>query len=385
MGEKVRNNGPRVVRILLLGYVGCNNLGDDLMMLDTIDFLRKNIPECEITLGVRYQGPVRMPEWGENVKILNLHRFRVGKIKETLYRYIFVKRFDLTVVVGGTVFGDIGLNGIYPYLSSNIVTKKAYGYLGIGIDYLENPKKLEQATKLLKNAAFVSLRDKSSFDEAERIAKRSDFHLTEDIVYDVLKKRSCEEKPKKPRLLVSFRYLTQYISCQNEAKLKESVLKLILDNIEKYREIAFVPIDEKLDFEANFCMYEELKKALTNNDIIDTEIIFKAHMSPEEKISYIEESDTYITGRLHGMMIGELSGVNTVALSYSKKTKVFLDSIKRTCDMADIFIADEFENSLRSAYNAGVSEHEVMSEILSKKSADAVKNFEILKSVCYPE
>lgn len=366
--------------VLLTGYIGNNNLGDDLMMMEAIRYFKEKYPEVYLTVLIRYQGCWKRQAYGRNIKVINLHFFRVGKIKEWIYGRFLVRRYDLVLWVGGTCFADIGSDGLYSYFRYNIRERVPFGYLGVGIDYFENSEKRARAEKLLTSGKLAVFRDETSLEEAKKLVCGQGggdtvLYLAEDIVYRALDKE-IRSVPKKNRLLVSWRYQSQYMDADEEAKRMEILIDTIAEIADSYEEIIFLPIDEHMDAAVNIVLAKNLKKRYDTESGMP-QILLVRHMDAKEKVRFIAESEAYICGRLHGVMIGELAGCNVAALDYSLKMKIFVNSINRQCDAVPV--GDMTKERLLAALSNGAMADGIC--IVKEKRAEADKNFEYLARV----
>lgn len=366
--------------VLLTGYIGNNNLGDDLMMMETIRYFQEKYPDVNLTVLVRYQGCRKRQDYGRNIKVINLHFFRIGKIKEWIYGRFLLRRYDLVLWVGGTCFADIGGDGLYSYFRYNIRERVPFGYLGVGIDYFENSEKRARAEKLLTSGNLAVFRDKISLKEAKKLAcgqekGNTGLFLAEDIVYRTLD-REMRSIPKKNRLLVSWRYQSQYMDAGEEAKRMGILIDAIMEIAHAYREIVFLPIDECMDAGVNIVLAKNLKRRYYTESGMP-QIFFVRHMDAREKVHFIAESEAYICGRLHGVMIGELAGCNVAALDYSLKMKIFVNSINRQCDAVPV--GEMTKEGLLTALSNGAMADGMC--IGKGKRAESDKNFEYLAKV----
>ncbi|MBO5057595.1 MAG: polysaccharide pyruvyl transferase family protein [Lachnospiraceae bacterium] len=379
MGKEIRSGRQNTVRILLTGYVGNNNLGDDLMMMETVRFLQEEYPEAQVSILIRYQGcKTKMRQnYGENLRIINLHPFRIGKIKEWIYGNFIVTHYDLVLWVGGTCFADIGGNGLYSYFKHNIKRRIPYGYLGVGIDYFEDREKRKQAAELFAGSLLTVFRDETSLRQAERLTEtgaargNAKLKLSEDIVYRVLrrvKSGSSLNCPKEKRLLISWRYQSQYMEWEEEEKRMSILEDAIAEIAENYEEIVFLPIDEHMDSSVNGRLADRIKAR------VRVKVAYIGHMEAMDKLAFIASSESYICGRLHGVMIAELSGCNVAALSYSLKTQIFMESIGRQCDT--VWVKDMTKEKLLAALSCGSMKN--CDKRREEGAAKADKNYEYL-------
>lgn len=377
MGKKIQSGRQNTGRILLTGYVGNNNLGDDLMMMETVSFLRKKYPDAEVSILIRYQGCKMRQCYGEEIRIINLHPFRIGKIKEWLYGHFVVTHYDLILWVGGTCFADIGGNGLYSYFKYNMKRGIPYGYLGIGIDYFRDERKRKQAAELFTGSLLTVFRDETSLRQAKELIKPEEdersaaLYLSEDIVYRVLRRTGSGPGlncPREKRLLISWRYQSQYMKWEEEERRMNILEDTIAEIAEAYEEIVFLPVDEHMDSSVNHSLSERIRQR------VRTKVTYIGHMEAMDKLAFIAASESYICGRLHGVMIGELAGCNVAALSYSLKMQIFMEFIDRQCDA--VWVKDMTKEKLLAALSCGSMKN--CAKLREEGAAKADRNFEYL-------
>lgn len=370
MEGTIRNRGSKIKRILLIGYVGNNNIGDDLMMDETIKSIREYNPDTVIDVLIRYQGCRILPKW-ECDHLVNIHYCRLAIIKHWVYRHLIVAKYDFVLWVGGTCFGDVGKVAMYKYFLANIDKKIPYGYIGIGIDYCQNPVRRDEVGRLLVNSAVTVFRDETSYKQGQEIALEyaekngidivyksvCNMHVADDIVYksiirnriladgnDSNSSKSALDKLNK-RLLISWRYQSQYMDSESENRCLNELSGYVKSVRKQYNEIVFLPLDEFLDADVNRRLYEtvcrecESETANAINDATDIEkqpkITFIGHMDAIDKAKYIASSDTYICGRLHGMMLADCAKVKLIPINYSLKTLLYLEANGHRDDIVD--------------------------------------------------
>lgn len=349
------------MKILLMGYIGNHNLGDDLMMRAFVGRLYEMCPDAEITLLLRFCGVDE--EVGELLGMLKLrnktlhvrsvHNLRLAAVKTYIYGNFIAPKYDLCLWVGGTIFNDTSGKGLYDYFSYNIKKKIPFGYIDIGIDNIDKKERILHARELFGHSAITILRDKESCDIAMKLRGKnhtpagdfySDIMQTDDLVYLALEER--EETQKKNVLLISWRNLSEYLTEDEEKRAQEDVAKFAkiwLDEKGEDACVELLPIDTFTDTEAN----ERLKEVLVKEGI--SNVLLEKSPDPDVKIEHIATADTYISGRLHSTMFGEYYGCNVISVNYSPKMDRFLKSIKRECDMTDI------QKSIKGAANSAAS------------------------------
>lgn len=310
-------------KIIVVGYYGYDNLGDDLMLWCFLKEMSTKLPDVEISLLSKPSS--NLDKICENFENVTLKPF---KINSKLYNIrVFLKAIlshDLTIWGGGTCFSEEDGIGNYRYFLLNTLLNKPYAYLGIGIGNLKRTKSLKKTKFLLERAEFVTFRDEQSFNFSKRICHRGDFYLTADLAY--INTGDIDAPIKKPKvdkgyILVSLRELSKFfpIDVINERHkaLQDFLIGLIVK--EEIKQIIFLPIDTEKDLMVNKTFMNGLTIAI--DDEVELRLIEENDL--HIKMDYVLNADLNITERLHSMVISEFNNVPCVSLSYSPKIDRF--------------------------------------------------------------
>ena len=310
-------------KIIVVGYYGYDNLGDDLMLWRFLKEMSTKLPDVEISLLSKPSS--NLDKICENFENVTLKPF---KINSKLYNIrVFLKAIlshDLTIWGGGTCFSEEDGIGNYRYFLLNTLLNKPYAYLGIGIGNLKRTKSLKKTKFLLERAEFVTFRDEQSFNFSKRICHRGDFYLTADLAY--INTGDIDAPIKKPKvdkgyILVSLRELSKFfpIDVINERHkaLQDFLIGLIVK--EEIKQIIFLPIDTEKDLMVNKTFMNGLTIAI--DDEVELRLIEENDL--HIKMDYVLNADLNITERLHSMVISEFNNVPCVSLSYSPKIDRF--------------------------------------------------------------
>src|SRR5690606_18188558 len=134
-------------KILIVGYYGYDNLGDDLMLLALLNGINDSLENLKITILARKsQNLANLIDKFENVEIAY---FKMNNKPFNLYLYVkTIFTVDLTIWGGGTCFSDQDGLGNFKFFIFNLIFRRKFSYLGIGIGELKkNTSKL--ITRLL--------------------------------------------------------------------------------------------------------------------------------------------------------------------------------------------------------------------------------------------
>src|SRR5690606_14804283 len=110
-------------RILIVGYYGYDNLGDDLMLLSLLNEIKEKLPKLEIIILAREsQNLVNLIETYDNVEI---EYFKSNSKAFNFYLYIkTIFTVDLTIWGGGTCFSDQDGVGNFKFFIFNLLTRR---------------------------------------------------------------------------------------------------------------------------------------------------------------------------------------------------------------------------------------------------------------------
>lgn len=327
-------NRRRHMRILLTGYYGAGNFGDDIMLEAICKKILSQNKNVKITILKLFEKKIEV-DLPKSVRIINFSNI-IGKFKRTLLKLIFMRN-DMFLWGGGTCFTDEDGDGLYDYMKLAKERGLKIGYLGVGVGNLTKKERIEKTEYLMKNLDFISLRDERSFEYCKDHVPNwhKKVFLGEDLAYlyfenEDFSKLSNSDKGDKT-LLISWRNLINYRSEEEEIVLIKGLVEFVKELIktENYK-VKVVPLDDRKDIPKCEYIYNELKSNYAEN----VEII--KDLTPSQKVELLKECDLNISGRLHGIFVSEIMGIKTIGLSYSVKIEEFLKSINKEFDYLNV-------------------------------------------------
>lgn len=297
------------IRVLLLGYLGANNLGDECMLFEVLNYLRK------------YDAQVTVASYGIDYKEINTifpykQRFkRFGRFKGKFEIYKYVKQVDMIIWVGGNCFTDHDGIGGYNWLLIAKLLDKKFIYLGIGIDKLKMPGRIKKTNFALNICDAIIFRDKYSLEygnENIKYKKAYKNYIARDMGELYLESFTQEHYPDRDGILFSWRELQNHMSDQ-EVFIAKLARKLI-DISEKFHQtISLFETDDKVDINVHYMVVEQFKvNGFTN---------YKHHLNQNltQKINLIKQSKYVVTARLHTAVCAYLFGIPACVYNYSQK------------------------------------------------------------------
>ena len=281
-------------KVLLSGYYGYGNLGDDLSLSAAVRLLK-----ARGVKGFFIPMPVLVRKKERDLAFIPRY--------SPLHLYVYMKRSDRLVFGGGTLLQNATSRRSLFYYTFLSRLAKACGVpteiLAGGIGQIKGGQK--KGVKRLLSESKVSLRTPRDIADARRICPKGDFHLLPDLVFSL--PFFCKEK-RRSGICVSLRgseLPSSLLRCLRRFK-KESGEPLCF--------VAMSPRDISVCRRAaeetggEYCRFEEADGLLT-----------------------LLSSSRYAIGmRLHFLILALMSGCCPVSLSYDEKGEKIADFVNDT-------------------------------------------------------
>lgn len=337
IGEK--NKWRQMGKILISGYYGFNNIGDESILQAVVSNLREKIPEVEIT--VLSQHP---ESTAEKYQVLSVDRKSFfGVIKA-------IKKCDLLVSGGGSLLQDVtSKKSIIYYLMIMWITKlmrKEFFIYSQGIGPINSNLNRKLTASTLKKASGIVVRDQTSKELLVEIGiDEVDIVITADPVLgiepaplelgqEILRKEGFTRANAKH--LIGFAIKENRLDSQFVGELEESIKQLTEDN---EAQVVLIPFHYKEDL----AVIEELQRRLG-----DRVFAVKNKYLTNEMMSIIGNMDLLVGVRLHSLIHAAIMGVRMIGISYDPKINAFLSSIglkalSTTIDFRSRFFLEEYQ------------------------------------------
>lgn len=330
-------------RILISGYYGFNNSGDDAILKAIVDGLREK--NTNIDISVLSNSPLNTEEIYDVRSIYRLNLFQV--IKEVLST-------DILISGGGSLLQDItSTRSILYYLTimciAHILNKPIMVYAN-GIGPINRKINRVITRYILNKVDMITLRDLNSKETLEEIGVKNKMYVTADPVFTL--KASNPEKvmgilykegiPTDKKLVgISLR------DWSKSENFKNVLGKVIPYIIEKYDvNVLIIPMHypEDLKISREICELADIENCY----------ILEDNYSVEDIMGIINKLDLILAMRLHSLIYAATQAVPMIGLSYDPKVSGFLDSIDQKtsfdtdhlkfdelCEMIDIVWRDK--------------------------------------------
>ena len=340
----------QISNIVISGYYGFNNAGDEAMLFSILRSLKKEYPEAGITV---ISGNPKNTTDSFNVK--SIFRFKMVSIFKELMKS------QLLISGGGSLLQDVtSSKSILYYLSIiliGILCKCKVFLYAQGIGPVKNRFTKFFLKWCLLHVDGITVRDLESYKFLKNLGIKKKLFLTADAVLSlepvlldrgsaILSAKKVDLKVKKIGICVR-----NWNNSDNWIKQFNILLKKLKDY-----QIIFIPMQYPEDFNIGHKI-----------DNLDCKNIFHLdrNYTSEELMSIIGNMDLLIGVRLHALIFATIMKVPVIGISYDPKIDNFLKSIK--------------ENSIIKLSNFNAEE--IYSKIIKKLRNKNDYNIEILNSL----
>lgn len=308
--------------VLISGYYGFNNTGDEAM-IETLSML---LAKRDYGLIVLSSNPEKTKEL-YNVQAYD--RYRLTEIIKA------IKKSDMVISGGGTLFQDVtSKKSVWYYLGiiklAQIFKKKiCVAYQGMGPLETGLYRKMTKNILNKKSVKIVALRDEHAIDFAKELGiKEEKISFSSDMVFMMRppNKERCEKilkdnvhgyKEGQKLIGLSIR--------EWKDKDRTDLFALLADKlVEKYdARIVFFPFHKPKDAEISKIIMHKMKHE-------DSAVLMPNRYLPSEILGTMGLMDVNIGVRLHALVFSAVMNVPTIGISYDPKIDGFLELINMT-------------------------------------------------------
>lgn len=367
---RIQGKNGLALKIVLFGYYGYRNLGDDLMLSAILDFLSKKDFVEAINVVVREN---YYREFDGSKKIF----FSEGdSILARAKRVSVLFDSDVAIWGGGTCLyeapGSVaGIKGILRNIRLFKLLGKPYFFLGIGVGAIESMRGHRIVKSIIGGSAHMNLRDDHSFERAAELRERVDGRLSPggDLIFllkDQIKAAASGRKSGEFR--IGFCGVQQYVRSDAAVAACINSMSDIISNLSA--KVIFLPFHQGLendnDFHKRIC--ERLPEG--TYEIIDD-------AGTKDMISAFKTLDFVVGMRLHSIILADMLGIPNLAINYSPKVRYYVDKSgvipgERLIEIGEVFDTGRVDR-VKKSY---VLQKDVLASFIAKEADDARKSVE---------
>lgn len=301
------------MKIVISGYYGFNNSGDDALLLSIIEDIKSIDENAEITVLSNSPEQTR-----KNYGVGAVNRYNIIMLAAK------ISRCDLLISGGGTLIQDAtSTKSLIYYLSvirmAKLFRRKIMLYAN-GIGPLKSFKNIEKTKRVLNEVDLITLRDENSQKELEQIGvTKPEIHLTADPAFLLEPDLSGKE------ILANYGIpLDKPLLCVSVRKWKtnpENFEKIMADfcdyAYEKYGLFSvFVPMQQKVDY----ALAAGIKNKMKNRSVV-----IGANYQVSSLLSLMQEMKLCVGMRLHTLIYSASCNVPVLGIVYDPKINGFLE------------------------------------------------------------
>ncbi len=311
-------NSKRTTDVVISGYYGFHNSGDDSILSSIISSLKEKCPAISITvLSKRPHETAAL----HNVKSINSFNF-FGIMKE-------LKKTKLLISGGGSLLQDVtSSKSLFYYLSvmklAHLQGAKVMLYAN-GFGPITKKRNHRAVRKVVQKAELITLREKSSkADLVEIIGEHGNIFVTADPVYALDNIPESEINADLNKLHIDGNKKFFVISLREWRANDKSIVQKIADFAgyvsKKYNLIPLIiPMQDIYDKKISAALAEKLKGSC----------MYFAK-SPFAAIGIISKAEFVVGMRLHTLIYALKNNVPVIALNYDPKVSAIMESAEQT-------------------------------------------------------
>ena len=305
--------------ILISGYYGFKNSGDDALLEAIINDIKKHKESPNIT--VLSANP---KETEKRYRVKAINRFNILK----LVRHM--KNAGMLISGGGTLIQDAtSTKSLIYYLAvirlalRNNIKVMLYSN---GIGPLRNEHNIKRVKKVLNKVDVITLRDPESKSELDKLGiDKPEIMVSADPVFGV----ETFDKARGREILDSYnvpRDKRVLIVSVRRTKDTSTVFETIISQLCDYASLkydcytVFVPMQTNKD--------ESISKSVANK-MSSKSVVIDERLSVSDIISLMSASDICIGMRLHSLIYSAIANIPVIGIAYDPKIKAFMDYINQ--------------------------------------------------------
>jgi polysaccharide pyruvyl transferase CsaB len=309
-------------RILISGYYGFDNLGDDTVLYGIVSSIKKREPHAEIV--VLSNQPSRTEAL---FGLQAFNRWNFGVITRELMKC------DMLVMGGGSLLQDVtGGRSILYYLGIARLAqllKKPIVFYGQGIGPINKPLSERLIRRVVNGVNMITVRDAKSRDDLRSYGvTRPDIHVTADPAFAIDAELFSVDAGAK--LLKEFGVKTAYLGGEKKIAgiairnwstanpFHEVLAKNADDLIRAGWQVVFIPMQYPGDVGASQRVLSYMKERA---------VLLNRQFSFRDIANIIANTDLIIGMRLHSLILAAHCGVPFVSLSYDPKIDRFVQRV----------------------------------------------------------
>lgn len=303
-------------RILISGYYGFNNAGDDVVLYGIISSLQREQPN--ISLAVLSNQPDRTADL---FGIEAYDRWNLGTIVRELMRS------DMLVMGGGTLMQDVtSPRSVLYYLGIVMIAKllgKPVVFYAQGFGPILKSLSRSMIKRVVNRVDVITVRDHESGEDFKACGvNKAPIHVTADPALTILPEQVSDvrgkellqdlfDDPAKPLVAISVRDWKQ------EQQFKQSIAKAADWFLAQGWNVLFLPMHFPSDLAPSRQIMEQMEQP--GAQLLDTPVTF------HDIMSVLKQCDYVVGMRLHSLILACMLRIPFTGISYDPKIDRFVE------------------------------------------------------------
>lgn len=303
-------------KILVSGYIGFNNFGDEAIFYALSDYLKRNNMLVSVLCNNKKE-------------VKQKYQVKAYNYKKPLQILKAIFNCDILISGGGSLLQNKTSNlSLFYYLFIIFLAKIFFKKVIIfaqGIEPINGFFQTQLTKFILKTCNYITVRDENSLNYLKKLNIKA--QLVSDPVYSIIQDKKISQN--KQGLVVQLR---------NHKGLNDNLLDLLAQNISKtYQDNNIKVLSLQDEFDKNICLkfIEKLNKYNKSAELI-------SNLNIDETIDLLNNAKYVISTRLHGLIAASGLQTKTFALIYDDK----VNSLAQELNLENIEINNYKEENL---------------------------------------
>ena len=321
-----QNRNYKFGDIIISGYYGYDNIGDDSLLVSITDGIRERLPDAKITVLAR-----KTKQISSICRVRTINRFNIPKIWREM------RHARLLISGGGSLLQDGTSKRSSLYYAYIMHFAKRLGLKVMlyanGLGPLNAKISREHAARALSDADYVSLRENASLKLARKLGVTREIHVSADPAFLLETSPGVWLEHIKVREGINGKYFIMSVkdgNTFNGAKTGSDTLKVMADDIralsEKY---SLTPILIPMYPNQDTAISKRLCDAAGCGKVLEG-------LTAPELCALMKGCEFVIGTRLHMLIFAAAMAVPMLGISYDPKINAFLDYVGQSERMLDI-------------------------------------------------
>ncbi len=311
-----------MVKVLISGYYGFDNAGDDTVLFGIISSLRRHIEQVDIT--------VLSNKPDETRKVFGIPAYNRWSLVEITRQ---LRRCDLLVMGGGSLLQDAtSPRSVIYYLGIVTIAKmlnKPVIFYAQGVGPISHPLSKKLIDWVVNRVDVITVRDQHSGEDLKSFGvRRAPIYVTADpaltIHPDDIDLRMGEEilnryiqNRNRPNMAISVR------KWKNQTKYRTELAKMADELVNEGWNVFLLP----MQYPADIAESEEIMKLMEHPHKDRYVFLLRQKMNFRDIISVIGNMDFVLGMRLHSLILAAVTNVPFTAITYDPKVDRFVQRL----------------------------------------------------------